>query len=51
MESEGGLILLEELLRHDSSPIRVKELASEVIGNCRRFRDYDSIDSDSQYDG
>lgn len=50
VESEGGLVLLQELIEHPSPPFRVKELATVVIENCRRFRDQD-LHSDSLLDG
>lgn len=51
VESEGGLILLQELIDHPSPPFRVKELAAIVIDNCRRFREQEEINSDALFDG
>lgn len=52
VESEGGLVLLQELIDHHSHPLlRVKELAAIVIENCRRYREQEEINSDTQLDG
>lgn len=51
VESEGGLVLLQELVDHPTPPFRVKELASIVIDNCRQFREQEEIISDFLLDG
>lgn len=51
VESEGGLVLLQELVDHPSPPFRVKDLAAIVIDNCRRYREQEDISLDALLDG
>lgn len=51
VESEGGLLLLQELIDHPSPPVKVKHLAMTVIQNCKQFKDQDYIDADVHLDG
>jgi len=51
VESEGGLELLEEVIKHPIPPNCVKELAAIVLENCKRFRERRSTYSDRQLDG
>lgn len=39
VESEGGVILLEDVIRSEFSYLRIKELARIVINNCQRFKE------------
>lgn len=51
IEKEGGLILLQELIENSQPPLPVKNLASIVIENCRRYKEQEWTNVEAQLDG
>lgn len=39
IEKENGLILLQELIQHPKPPASVKQLATIVLENCRKYKE------------
>lgn len=51
VESEGGIEILENVIRDDAPYQRIKELASMVINECLKYRDRSEQNGPPQLDG
>jgi hypothetical protein len=51
VESEGGLLILEEIIHNDKPYARIKQLATMVIYHCQLYKEKKTLDTDAPFDG